>query len=120
MHMPSSRRATVLAVILVASRLEAQDTTATPRAASNEPAPQAPAVQIDGLLQVWYLDGHTITSAHDSYRIRRADVKLSGIISPRVRWRISLDGAKNIEIVVDGQDHWLLHIAIYRWRIVFD
>jgi hypothetical protein len=34
--------------------------------------------------------------------------------------QIALDGAKNIEIVVDGQDHWLLHIAIYRWRIVFD
>jgi hypothetical protein len=26
--------------------------------------------------------------------------------------QIALDGAKNIEIVVDGQDHWLLHIAI--------
>jgi hypothetical protein len=34
--------------------------------------------------------------------------------------QIALDGAKNIEIVVDGQDHWLLHIAIYRWHIVFD
>jgi hypothetical protein len=34
--------------------------------------------------------------------------------------QIALDGAKNIEIVVDGQNHWLLHIAIYRWRIVFD
>src|SRR4029077_9483429 len=32
--------------------------------------------------------------------------------------QIALDGAKNIEVVVDGQDHWLLHIAIYRWRIV--
>jgi len=96
--MPPSRLATLLAAILVAGRAQAQDTTSTPNAAAKEPAPQAPAVQINGLLQVWYLDGHTITSAHDSYRIRRADVKLSGIISPRVRWRISLDGAKLLNL----------------------
>src|SRR5690349_20824156 len=96
--MPPSRLATLLATILVAGRVQAQYTTSTPSAAAKEPAPQAPAVQINGLLQVWYLDGHTITSAHDSYRIRRADVKLSGIISPRVRWRISLDGAKLLNL----------------------
>jgi hypothetical protein len=85
-------------VLVVAARLDAQDTSAAARAHANEPAPSAPAVQIDGLLQVWYLDGHTITSAHDSYRIRRADIKLSGIISPRVRWRVSLDGAKLLSL----------------------
>src|SRR5690242_12228046 len=95
--MPSSRLATLLAALVVAGRVEAQDTTSTPRAAS-DPTPSAPAVQINGLLQIWYLDGHTITNAHDSYRIRRADVKLSGIISPRVRWRISFDGAKLLNL----------------------
>src|ERR1700674_4056156 len=34
--------------------------------------------------------------------------------------QIALDGAKNIKIVVDGQDHWLLHIAIYRRCFGFD
>lgn len=96
--MPSPRLATLLAALLVAGRLEAQDSTATPHSTPNESVPQAPAVQIDGLLQVWYLDGHTITNAHDSYRIRRADVKLSGVISPRVRWRISFDGAKLLNL----------------------
>jgi len=60
--------------------------------------PSAPSVQIDGFLQLWYLDGQTITNAHDTYRIRRADLKLSGVISPRVRWRISLDGAKLLNL----------------------
>lgn len=96
--MPSPRLATLLAAILVAGRVEAQDSTSTPHSPPSEAVPQAPAVQINGLLQVWYLDGHTLTSAHDSYRIRRADVKLSGIISPRVRWRISLDGAKLLNL----------------------
>jgi hypothetical protein len=98
MQMPSSRLTTLLVAVLGAGRLEAQDTAATQHAAANEPAPPAPAVQINGLLQVWYLDGHTVTSAHDTYRIRRADVKFSGIISPRVRWRISLDGAKLLNL----------------------
>lgn len=96
--MPSPRLTRLLVALLGAGRLEAQDTAATPSAARNAPAPSAPAIQIDGLLQVWYLDGHTVTSPHDSYRIRRADVKLSGIISPRVRWRISFDGAKLLNL----------------------
>ncbi|HKW45797.1 MAG TPA: porin [Gemmatimonadaceae bacterium] len=96
--MPLSRLTALVAAALIAQRLPAQDTTSAPSHPSNEPAPQAPAVQIDGLLQVWYLDGHTITNAHDTYRIRRADIKLNGIISPRVRWHISLDGAKLLNL----------------------
>jgi len=57
-----------------------------------------PSVQIDGFLQLWYLDGHTITTPHNTYRVRRADLKLSGTISPRVRWRISVDGAKLLNL----------------------
>jgi len=88
-------RLTTLAGALAAGRLAAQDTT------NSRPVPlppPAPAVQIDGFLQVWYLDGHTITNARDSYRVRRADLKLSGVISPRVRWRLSFDGAKLLNL----------------------
>ena len=94
---PSSRLTTLLvaAAILAPCSLAAQDSTSA--SAATLPPPAA-AVQIDGLLQVWYLDGHTITNSHDTYRIRRADVKLSGVISPRVRWRISFDGAKLLNL----------------------
>lgn len=83
-------------MLLAAGRVEAQDTSA-----SHVPTlpPPAPTVQIDGFLQVWYLDGHTVTNAHDSYRIRRADLKLSGVISSRVRWRLSFDGAKVLNLI---------------------
>src|SRR5438105_10640569 len=91
--MPRFRLTTFLAVLVFAGPLGAQDT-----ASARATPPPAPAVQIDGLLQVWYLDGHTITNAHDTYRIRRADIKLSGVISPRVRWRISFDGAKLLNL----------------------
>lgn len=82
---------TIAGALFVAGRVRAQDSTAARNASL---PPPAPSVQIDGFLQIWYLDGHTITNAHDTYRIRRADLKLSGIISPRVRWRVSFDGAK--------------------------
>ena len=90
-----ARLTTVLLVAVVACRLGAQDTASTPAAALPPPAPN---VQIDGLLQIWYLDGRTITNPHDTYRIRRADIKMSGVISPRVRWRVSLDGAKLLNL----------------------
>lgn len=93
-----SRLTTLVALGLAAQPLRAQDSASTPAHSSSEAAPQAPAVQIDGLLQIWYLDGHTVTNAHDTYRIRRADIKLGGIISPRVRWRLSFDGAKLLNL----------------------
>src|SRR5438309_2079844 len=89
-----SRLTAVTAALLVAGPLGAQDTASR---SATLPSP-APTIQIDGFLQIWYLDGRTITNAHDTYRIRRADIKLSGVISPRVRWRISLDGAKLLNL----------------------
>lgn len=92
------RLTTLLALGVVAWPAYAQDTTASSSAPPPTP-PSAPSVQFDGFLQLWYLDGHTITSGHDTYRVRRADLKLSGVISPRVRWRLSFDGAKLLNLV---------------------
>jgi hypothetical protein len=92
------RLTTFLAVALLSHRLGAQDSSSTPHAPPNEAAPSAPPVQINGLVQVWYLDGHTIANAHDTYRVRRADLKLSGVISPRVGWHVSFDGAKALNL----------------------
>src|SRR5439155_1719385 len=48
--------------------------------------------------RVLLTNGHTVTNAHDTYRLRRADLKLSGAISPRVRWRLSFDAAKLLNL----------------------
>ncbi|HKO14904.1 MAG TPA: porin [Gemmatimonadaceae bacterium] len=61
-----------------------------------------PSIHVGGLLQVWYLSGHTLASAHDSYRIRRADLKFSGSVSPRVEWRLSVDAAKVLNLTGTG------------------
>lgn len=90
-----SRLTPLFAIALLAGPAHAQDTASKSGAS---PLPAAPSVQLNGFLQLWYLDGHSITNAHDTYRVRRADIKLSGVISPRVRWHISLDGAKILNL----------------------
>lgn len=104
MHRPSlAATAAALLVVRVASAqpdsVRAPDTTRAPRADS-----VSRAVKISGLLQVWYLSGHTLLNAHDTYRIRRADLKLAGDISRRVRWRLSVDAAKLLNVGRNAAD----------------
>lgn len=49
-------------------------------------------VQLHGFLQVYYRSGDPLIK--DGYRLRKADLKFSGSISPRLRWRIAFDAAK--------------------------
>ena len=91
--MPPSRLTALVLVAVVALTVRAQDTTSsTTKSSPATPAP--PTVRVDGFLQLWYIDGHTITNAHDTYRVRRAFVMVNGSISPRVRWRVGVDAAK--------------------------
>lgn len=94
--MPSSRL-TALVFAVVALPVYAQDTTSS-KSTAPPPASPAPSVRVDGFLQLWYADGHTITNAHDTYRVRRAFVMVNGNISPRVRWRVGIDAAKALSL----------------------
>jgi hypothetical protein len=84
--------APLLASLLALAPAGAQDSTRV------HPDTAVHSVQIGGLLQLWYLSGHTITNAHDTYRVRRADLRLTGEITPRVHWRVSLDAAKLLNL----------------------
>ena len=90
--MPPSRLTALVLATVVALPVYAQDTSSTK--SSPPPATPAPPVRVDGFLQLWYVEGHTITNAHDTYRVRRAFVMVNGNISPRVRWRVGVDAAK--------------------------
>jgi len=97
--MPSPRLTAVVLATVVALPVYAQDTTSTKSAPpSQPPAAAQPQVKVDGFLQLWYSDGHTLTNAHDSYRVRRAFVMVNGVISPRVRWRVGVDAAKALSL----------------------
>ena len=95
--MPSSRLTALVLITVVALPVCAQDTTSSK---STLPPTTAapPAVRVDGFLQLWYVNGHTITNAHDTYRVRRAFVMVNGSISPRVHWRVGVDASKLLNL----------------------
>jgi len=74
-------------------------------AASGAAAQQAPAatpaatptpVEFRGFVQVQYRTGDPLTT--DGYRLRKADVKLGGAVSPRLSWRVAMDLAKTLAL----------------------
>src|SRR3954467_7335871 len=70
----------LLALALALRSAAAQDTT------------RAFPVIIHGYVLVYYRSGDPLTK--DGYRLRKADLKFSGEISPNLRWRVSFDAAK--------------------------
>ena len=52
--------------------------------------------QLHGFLQVYYRTGDPTTT--DGFRLRKADLKFSGELSPRLRWRISFDVSKQLTL----------------------
>ena len=48
--------------------------------------------EVHGFVQVYYRAGDP--TIKDGYRLRKADLKFSGDVSPHVRWRIGFDAAK--------------------------
>ena len=86
----SARRAcgvVTCAVAALASPSAAQDSTA-----ARPPAP----VEIHGFVEVYYRTGDPTTK--DGYRLRKGDLKFSGDISPRLRWRIGFDAGKALAL----------------------
>jgi hypothetical protein len=72
---------------MFASRIGAQDSTG---------GHIAPTFQLHGFLQVYYRDGDP--TAKDGFRLRKADLKFSGDLSPRLRWRITFDASKQLTL----------------------
>ena len=82
------------------ARARAQDSTA---------ARALPPVEIHGFVQTYYRSGDP--TIKDGFRLRKADLKFSGVLSSRLRWRISFDAAKALALtktVVDVQDSLVL------------
>ena len=49
--------------------------------------------ELHGFVQVYYREGDPTT--RDAFRLRKADIKFSGDLSPRLRWRITFDVSKS-------------------------
>ena len=55
-----------------------------------------PQVQIHGFLQIYYRSGDP--TIKDGFRLRKTDLKFSGELSPKLKWRVSFDAAKVLAV----------------------
>lgn len=53
-------------------------------------------IKFSGLLQGWFAGGNG--GFNDTFRIRRAEMKLTGVINPKVKWTIMIDPAKALSL----------------------
>src|SRR3954462_1208726 len=55
-----------------------------------------PPVETHAFLEIYYRSGDPLIK--DGYRLRKADLKFSGVVSPRLRWRITFDAGKALSL----------------------
>lgn len=77
------------------ARLEAKLHSAPVAAPAPPPAP-APTVKFGGLVQGWYLAGDE--GFNDTFRIRRAELKVSGELAKKFGWLVMIDPAKSLTV----------------------
>jgi phosphate-selective porin O/P len=53
-------------------------------------------IKFNGLLQAWFLGGNG--GLTDTFRIRRAELKFTGEISPHFKWTVMIDPAKSLSL----------------------
>ena len=53
-------------------------------------------IKFNGLLQTWFLAGNG--GLTDTFRIRRAELKFTGEISPHFKWTVMIDPAKSLSL----------------------
>jgi hypothetical protein len=88
MHISHAAPALLLVASLAgAPALAAQDSTH---------AAVLPPFDLHGFVDVYYRAGDPLNK--DGFRLRKGDVKLSGSLSPRMKWRVSFDAAKNLGV----------------------
>ncbi|HEY2165459.1 MAG TPA: hypothetical protein VGH04_15790, partial [Gemmatimonadaceae bacterium] len=58
--------------------------------------------EIHGFIQTYYRSGDPTTT--DGFRLRKADLKFNGALSPHVRWRIGFDAAKALALALTAGD----------------
>ena len=109
--MPQTRRLIAVAFIALACAHAARaqgfssvDTQHTMGAGPDSAKPKEESelsVHLGGLLQVWYIGGNGEPA--NTFRIRRAEFRLTGALSPRVGFTILADAAKQLTLATSTQ-----------------
>lgn len=66
------------------------------RAQDSSAARQVSLPEVHGFIELYYRSGDPLNK--DGYRLRKADLKFNGVISPHLRWRIGFDAAKALSL----------------------
>lgn len=82
-----------LALLCLAATLYAAPTIAEEKESVSVGAGQA---KLGGLFQAWALNDTSSTAANFNYRLRRAEIKLSGSVTESTRWFAMIDAAKTL------------------------
>jgi hypothetical protein len=81
-----------IASCVLAPRAHAQDSVAAPLLAPPLAPAFAPTFSLHGFIQVYYRVGDPLI--RDGFRLRKSDIKFSGDVSPRLKWRVTFDAGK--------------------------
>ncbi len=69
---------------------------ARPARAQDSSSVRSAPPEIHGFIELYYRAGDPLN--RDGYRLRKADLKFSGLVSPHLRWRIGFDAAKVLSL----------------------
>jgi hypothetical protein len=83
-----TRTLVALASLSLAARAKAQDSATAARS--------LPPVDVHGFIQVYYRSGDP--TIKDGFRLRKSDLKFSGVLSPKLKWRVTFDAAKALTV----------------------
>jgi len=83
-----TRTLVTLASLGLAARAQAQDSATAARS--------LPPVDVHGFVQVYYRSGDP--TIKDGFRLRKSDLKFSGVLSPKLKWRVTFDAAKALAV----------------------
>jgi hypothetical protein len=89
-----TRTLVVLGSLGLAARARAQDSAAAARS--------LPPIEVHGFLQVYYRSGDP--TIKDGFRLRKSDLKFSGVLSPKLKWRVTFDAAKALTVAKTTSD----------------
>lgn len=55
-------------------------------------------LQLNGLLQLWFIHDPRASDSKDTLRLRRGEIKLSGEIVPKFQWTVMIDPTKELRV----------------------
>ncbi|MBU6375392.1 MAG: hypothetical protein KGQ59_05310 [Bdellovibrionales bacterium] len=70
--------------------------------------PSQTSLKVSGLLQGWFLNDNSAATSKANFRVRRAELKVSGSVAENTRFSLMMDGAKSLNFTDSTKDSKVL------------